>query len=60
MNHRTNPRDYTPEGKIIPDREDHEWVVRKYGEGCDLASRAHRFRLAQVRKMIRLYGFPAD
>ena len=36
MDYRTNPHDYTPGGKVIPDREDHDWVLRKYGNGHDL------------------------
>jgi hypothetical protein len=60
MDYRKLRRDH-PDGKVIPDREDYDWVLRKYGEGHNGASCAYRYRLAQARKLIRLHRFqPAD
>ncbi len=45
--------------KIKPDPEDYADVEREDGPlrwGATLAERAHRYRLAQAAKLIRLYG----
>jgi len=53
MSHAVNPRDFTPDGKIIPDRQDIEAVDRDYGK---TKSPAELYRLAQALKLARLFG----
>jgi hypothetical protein len=52
-------RDFTAEGKVIPDQEDYLAIQRKRGRLPDDASDvqcAEQYRLAQAHKLIRLYG----
>jgi hypothetical protein len=44
---------------IKPDQQDYEAIERQYGwlpESASVEQRAHHYQLAQVAKLIRLYG----
>jgi hypothetical protein len=49
------PHDFTTDGKIIPDRQDYDAIDREFGTN---KSPAELYRLAQARKLIRLFGWP--
>jgi hypothetical protein len=63
-----NSRDFTADGKIIPDPEDYRAIERKFGRPPDNASDARRaqyYRLVQAQKLMRVRadaaadGFPS-
>ena len=57
MDRKASPADFTADGKIIPDRQDHEAIEREFGKS---KSPAELYRLAQVNKLIRLFEQTAD
>lgn len=53
MNDPAHPRDFTADGKVIPDRQDYEAIERDF---ADTKNPAELYRLAQAHKLVRLFG----